>query len=222
MSLSLLAVRPLLAQCPDGSLPPCGQALAVRAVPPAPTSVAVLPLENRSPDPADAYFAEGMTEEIGNRLTQVGRLQVKARGLVAAQWRRTPDAFEAARRLNVAWFVSGNVRHAGAQLVVNVELVRATTGEEVWASRFPRPAADVFAVQAEVAESVAVVVGGGGRTQAAGGRCGSTHSTPTLTTIARICTAPMMAWWMGRLRRRCFGARSPLTRTCATAGVSSR
>jgi len=101
-----------------------------------------------------------MTEEIGNRLTQVGRLQVKARTLVAAQWRRTPDAFETARRLNVAWFVSGNVRHAGAQLLVNVELVRATTGEEVWASRFPRPAADVFAVQAEVAESVAAVVGG--------------------------------------------------------------
>jgi tetratricopeptide (TPR) repeat protein len=101
-----------------------------------------------------------MTEEIGNRLTQLGRLQVKARGLVDAQWRRTPDPFDAARRLNVAWFVHGNVRHAGTQLLVNVELVRAGTGEEVWASRFPRSAADVFAVQAEVAESVAVVVGG--------------------------------------------------------------
>jgi TolB-like protein/tetratricopeptide (TPR) repeat protein len=160
VSLALLLGRPLLAQCPDGSAPPCRQAPAVHAAPPAPTSVAVLPLENRSPDPADAYLAEGMTEEIGNRLTQVGRLQVKARTLVAAQWRRTPDAFETARRLNIAWFVSGNVRHAGTRLFVNVELVRATTGEEVWASRFPRPAGDVFAVQAEVAESVAAVVGG--------------------------------------------------------------
>ncbi|MDP3775730.1 MAG: hypothetical protein Q8Q85_15835 [Gemmatimonadales bacterium] len=130
------------------------------APPPAPTSVAVLPFQNRSPDSTDAYLAEGMTEEVGNRLTQLGRLQVKARGLVEAQWRRTPDPFDAARRLNVAWFVHGSVRHAGSQLLVNVELVRTSTGEEIWASRFPRRDADVFAVQAEVAESVAVVVGG--------------------------------------------------------------
>lgn len=158
--LSAIVGHPLPGQCPDGSPPPCRQPAVVHAAPPTPTSIAVLPLENRSPDPADAYLAEGMTEEIGNQLTQLGRLQVKARTLVAAQWRRTPQAFETARRLNVAWFVSGTVRHAGTQLLVNVELVRATTGEEVWASRFPRPAADVFAVQAEVAESVAVMVGG--------------------------------------------------------------
>jgi len=164
VTLAALALaRPLLAQCPDGTPPPCRSPAAARATsapPPAPTSVAVLPLQNRSPDSADAYLAEGLTEEVGNRLTQLGRLQVKARGLVEAQWRRTPDPFDAARRLNVAWFVHGNVRHAGAQLLVNVELVRTTTGEEVWASRFARRDADVFAVQAEVAESVAVVVGG--------------------------------------------------------------
>ena len=130
------------------------------ATPPSPTSVAVLPFQNRSPDATDAYLAEGMTEEVGNRLTQLGRLQVKARGLVDAQWRRTPDPFDASRRLNVAWFVHGNVRHAGSQLLVNIELIRTATGEEVWASRFTRRDADVFAVQAEVAESVAVVVGG--------------------------------------------------------------
>ncbi|MEK6769069.1 MAG: hypothetical protein AABY85_08800 [Gemmatimonadota bacterium] len=162
--ISLSAVTRLaVAQCPDGSPPPCRSQPVARvasAPPPAPTSVAVLPFQNRSPDSTDAYLAEGMTEEVGNRLTQLGRLQVKARGLVEAQWRRTPDPFDAARRLNVAWFVHGSVRHAGTQLLVNVELVRATTGEEVWASRFPRRDADVFAVQAEVAESVAVVVGG--------------------------------------------------------------
>jgi serine/threonine-protein kinase len=120
----------------------------------------VLPFESRSPDSADAYLADGMTEEVANRLTRVNRLQVKARGLVAAQWRRTAEPFAAARGLAVAWFVHGNVRHVGGQLLVNVELVRATTGEEAWASRFPRRDADVFAVQAEIAESVAVVVGG--------------------------------------------------------------
>ncbi len=154
--VALALAWPLSAQCPDGTPPPCGP----RPAPPAPTSVAVLPFQNRSPDSTDAYLAEAMTEEVGNRLTQLGRLHVKARGLVDAQWRRTPDPFDAARRLNVAWFVHGNVRHAGSQLFVNVELVRIATGEETWAKRFPRLAADVFAVQAEVAESVAVVVGG--------------------------------------------------------------
>ncbi len=161
--LCLGAAVPLAAQCPDGSPPPCRSASARTTQPAAavpPLSIAVLPFESRSPDPADAYLAEGMTEEIANQLTRVGRLQVKARGLVAAQWRRTPEAFDAARRLSVAWFVHGNVRHVAGQLLVNVELVRATTGEEAWAARFPRRAADVFAVQAEVAESVAVQVGG--------------------------------------------------------------
>lgn len=164
VAVLLSAVLPLArlsAQCPDGAPPPCRTASAVaRVAPPAPTSVAVLPLLSRSPDTSDAYLAEGLTAEVGNRLTQLGRLQVKARGLVDAQWRRTPDPFDAARRLNVAWFVHGNVRRAGSQLLVNIELIRTATGEEVWASRFARRDTDVFAVQAEVAESVAVVVGG--------------------------------------------------------------
>ena len=88
---------PLAAQCPDGAPPPCRTAsIATRAAPPAPLSIAVLPFESRSPDSTDAYLADGMTEEIGNRLTRVNRLQVKARGLVGAQWRRTPEPFAAA------------------------------------------------------------------------------------------------------------------------------
>lgn len=165
LAAALLAVWPserLSAQCPDGAPPPCRVA-TVAARPAAPISafsIAVLPFESRSPDSSDAYLAAGMTEEIANRLTRVNRLQVKARGLVGAQWRRTPEPFAAARALSVGWFVHGNVRHVGGQLLVNVELVRASTGEEAWATRFPRRDADVFAVQAEIAESVAVVVGG--------------------------------------------------------------
>jgi TolB-like protein len=160
-ALASLAVT-ARAQCPDGTPPPCRVASArtAAAMPAPPLSIAVLPFLSRSPDSADAYLADGMTEEIANQLTHLGRLQVKARGLVAAQWRRTPDPFDAARRLNVAWFVHGNVRHVAGQLLVNVELVRAGSGEEAWATRFPRRDADVFAVQAEVAESVAVQVGG--------------------------------------------------------------
>jgi TolB-like protein/tetratricopeptide (TPR) repeat protein len=143
-------------QCPDGTPPPCG----ARPVPPSPHSIAVLPFGNRSPDTADVYLAEGMTEEVGSHLTQLGRLQVKARGVVAAAWQRNPDPLGAARRLNVAWYVHGTVRHVAPQLLVSVELVRPATGEQVWAKRFARPDGDLFAVQAEVAESVAVMVSG--------------------------------------------------------------
>lgn len=142
LSALLVAVQPqaIFAQAPDGTPPPCrGAAVAARpAAPPPPLSIVVLPFESRSPDTADSYLAEGMTEEVANRLTRVTRLQVKARGLVGMQWRRTPEPFAAARALGVAWFVHGNVRHVRGQLLVNMELVRATTGEEAWASRFPR------------------------------------------------------------------------------------
>jgi len=154
--LLLCLAGALRAQCPDGTPPPCGP----RQPPPSPYSIAVLPFANRSPDTADVYLAEGMTDEVGSHLTQVSRLQVKARGLVAAVWQRNPDPLSAARALRVAWYVHGTVRHVAPQLLVSVELVRPATGEEVWAKRFARSDVDVFAAQAEVAESVAVVVGG--------------------------------------------------------------
>jgi adenylate cyclase len=107
-----------------------------------------------------------MTEEVGNQLTklnqltQLRRLELKARGVVAAQWQRNPEPMAVARALGVAWFLHGNVRHAAGQLVINVELVRATSGEQVWSSRFLRRDTDLFLAQTEVAESVAVIVSG--------------------------------------------------------------
>ena len=134
-------------------------AAAPRAPPPA-NSIAVFPFGSRSPDTADVYIAEGMTEEVGNQLTKLPRLQVKARGVVAAQWQRSPEPLAVARTLGVAWFLHGNVRHTAGQLAINVELVRATSGEQVWSSRFLRRDTDLFLAQTEVAESVAVIVSG--------------------------------------------------------------
>ncbi|MGA2381904.1 MAG: serine/threonine-protein kinase [Gemmatimonadales bacterium] len=124
------------------------------------TTIAVLPFTSQSPDTSDAYLAEGVTEELGDQLTQLSHLQVKARGVVEAEWRRNGDPLGAARALGVAWYLHGAVRHVARELLVNVELVRPASGEQVWAKRFTRGDADVFAVQAEVAESVALVVGG--------------------------------------------------------------
>ena len=150
--------RVAFAQCPDGTPPPCRAAAA--RVTPSVNSIAVLPFASRSPDTTDAFIAEGMTDEVGNQLTKLARLQVKARGIVASQWRRAADPLSVARALGVAWLLDGNVRRAGGQVVVNVELVRGTTGAQVWSSRFVRRDTDLFGTQTEVAESVAVLVGG--------------------------------------------------------------
>ena len=103
---------PLAGQCPDGSAPPCSRA-AVRA--PAPNSVAVLYLDNLSRDTADAFLADGLTEEIIIRLGQVQRLEVKSRFEVQRfRGRASPQAPPTlGRALNAAYLVSGSVQRAG-------------------------------------------------------------------------------------------------------------
>ena len=141
---------------PDGTPPPC----ASRAVAVARNSVAVLPFTSRSADTADVYLAEGLADELANQLASTGRLQLKALTTAAAQVRRTPDPIEAGRLLGVAWVVTGTVRRAGQQLVVNASMLKVGSAEQAWGARFSRTVADLFAVQAEVAESVTVAVVG--------------------------------------------------------------
>jgi len=160
-SLAILAsARPATAQCPDGTPPPCGRAAAARAAAPVRGSVAVLPFANRSADSADAFLAEELPEQISGLLSRVPQLHVTSATAVAAQWRRTPDALAAARALRVEWFVSGSLRRVGRQVSANIELVRTATAEQAWASPFQRSDGDLAAIEAQVAESVAVAVGG--------------------------------------------------------------
>jgi TolB-like protein len=150
------------AQCPDGSPPPCGSTarLAPRATPVLHGSIAVLPFANRSADTADAYLAEELPEQISGRLSRIAQLHVTSATAVAAQWRRTPDALGAARALRVEWLVTGSLRRVAQQVSANVELVRTATGEQGWSSLFRRSDGDIAAIEASVAESVAVAVGG--------------------------------------------------------------
>lgn len=165
LSLALLVLcagtpmRPLLAQCPDGSPPPCGRAAAHPAI--QPTSLAVLYFENASRDTADAYLADGITEEIISRLSEVARLQVKSRYQVRRyRTEATENAADIGRQLAVARIVTGSVRRAGNRLRVTAEMVRTATGDVVWSERYDRADTDVLSLQEDLASAVATAVTG--------------------------------------------------------------
>ncbi|HET9707484.1 MAG TPA: tetratricopeptide repeat protein [Gemmatimonadales bacterium] len=152
----LLAVAPiagsLAAQCADGSAPPCG-APAQRAVG---RTVAVLYFDNLSPDTADAYLADGVTEELIVRIGRVQRLAVSSRYAVR-RFRGRPLEYPAAlgRDLNVNYLVTGSVRRSGDHVRVTAELMQAATGARVWGEVFDREERDLLALQTDLASDVA-------------------------------------------------------------------
>ena len=135
-----LCLSASVVQCPDGTPPPCRTAAAA----PAPRSVAVLNFRLLSRDSSDAYLAEGLADAITTRLSQVERLEVASR--TAARLGRTPRA---------AYVVSGTMLRQNAQLVVNVELARTSTGRNAWAQRYERPDTAVLALESDIALAVA-------------------------------------------------------------------
>src|SRR5439155_540651 len=145
----------LFAQCPDGSTPPCHG--ATRPAAPASNSVAVLYFDNLSRDTADAYLADGLTEDIIVRLGQIERLAVKSRNAVKRfRERAAEDPAVLGRSLGVAYLVSGSVRRAGARLRVTVQLVRAARGLAI-ADRMLRSdstAADAWLARGNLLRSV--------------------------------------------------------------------
>lgn len=161
VAAAALVARPLAAQCPDGTPPPCRQPAPRAGGPPA-SSVAVLYFENTSRDTTDDYIADGLTEEITARLGQVRRLVVTSRTGVrrlreSAATMSPPDL---GRALNTAYLVNGTVRRAGARLRVTVELLRASTGVQAWSSQYDRSTEDLLGLQEEIAIAVADAIAG--------------------------------------------------------------
>jgi len=117
--------------------------------------VAVLPFANMSPDPNDEYFADGMTEELIDRLAQVKSLKVIARTSVMSYKKKEKKVSEIAKELSVGSLVEGSVRKAGNRVRVTVQLISAGTEEHLWSSHYDKELDDIFAVQSEVAEKVA-------------------------------------------------------------------
>ena len=151
-ALSLLAAPAMRAQCPDGTPAPC----RVERPAPPPASIAVLYLDNLSRDSANAYLADGITEEIISRLGQVRRLTVKSRYAVRRfRGLAEPDLGAMGRSLGVLHLVTGSLERAGARVRVRVELVRAASGQHLWGDTFDRPDSDVLAIEDEIAQAVA-------------------------------------------------------------------
>lgn len=116
-------------------------------------SIAVLPFANLSGDPAQAYFSDGMAEELRSALSRIPGLQVVAR--TSSEMLRDADATTAARKLGVEHVVSGSVRRSPSMIRVNAQLIDGKDGLERWSETFDRSAGDVLEIQSSIAQSVA-------------------------------------------------------------------
>jgi TolB-like protein/Flp pilus assembly protein TadD/predicted Ser/Thr protein kinase len=120
-----------------------------------PKSVAVLPFENLSEDPNNAYFAEGMQEEILTRLAKIADLKVISRTSTQRYRSKPANLAEIAKQLGVANIVEGSVQKAADQVRVNVQLINAQTDSHLWADTYDRKLTDVLGVESEIAERIA-------------------------------------------------------------------
>jgi TolB-like protein len=131
-----------------------GKATAV-GLPIAEKSIAVLPFENRSEDKSNAYFAEGIQDEILTRLSNIADLKVTSR-TSTQQYKSAPENLpEIATQLGVANIVEGSVQKSGDTVRVNVRLIKATNDSQLWADTFDRKLTDIFSVESEVAKAIA-------------------------------------------------------------------
>lgn len=123
-----------------------------------PPSIAVMPFENLSSDPANAYFVEGIQDMIITRLAGVGGLKLASRTATAAFESHPHDLKAVARKLGVATILEGSVQKAANRVLVNVKLTDARTGIHLWAKDYTRTLDDVFEVESDVAENVAAAL----------------------------------------------------------------
>jgi len=120
-----------------------------------PKRIAVLPFANMSPDPADEYFADGMTEEMISSLSRISGLKIIARTSVMGYRGGQKKIPEIAKELDVGTIMEGSVRKSGDKLRITAQLIDATTNEHLWVESYDRELKDVFAIQTEVASKVA-------------------------------------------------------------------
>jgi TolB-like protein/class 3 adenylate cyclase/Tfp pilus assembly protein PilF len=118
-------------------------------------SIAVLPFENLSEDKANAYFAEGIQDEILTRLSKIAVLKVISR-TSTQHYKSAPENLpEIAKQLGVAHILEGSVQKSGDAVRVNVQLIKAANDSHLWADTFDRKLTDIFSVESEVAKAIA-------------------------------------------------------------------
>ncbi len=118
-------------------------------------SIAVLPFENLSDEKENAYFADGVQDDILTNLSKIGELRVISRTSVMSYRGHAPNVRDIGKALGVSTILEGSVRRAGNRVRVNVQLIDATTDEHLWASDYDRDLTDVFAIQTDLAQKIA-------------------------------------------------------------------
>jgi TolB-like protein/Tfp pilus assembly protein PilF len=121
-------------------------------------SIAVLPFENLSHDPDNAYFAEGVRDELLARLSKVGGLKVISIRSTQQVAGLLNDLHEIARKFGVANVLEGSVQRSADQVRVNVQLIKAENDAHLWADTFDRKLTDIFAVESEIAKTIAATL----------------------------------------------------------------
>jgi TolB-like protein len=121
-------------------------------------SIAVLPFENLSDDKSNAYFAEGIQDEILTRLSKIAALKVISR-TSTQKYKSAPDNLhEVGQQLGVANLLEGSVQKAGNAVHINVQLIKAATDDHLWAESYDRKLDDIFGVEKEVAQNIAIAL----------------------------------------------------------------
>lgn len=118
-------------------------------------SIAVLPFASLSEDKANAYFADGIQDEILTRLSKIADLKVISRTSTQQYQSKPGNLSEIAKQLGVAHILEGSVQKAGESVRVNVQLIRAEGDSHLWAETYDRKLTDIFAVESEVAQRIA-------------------------------------------------------------------
>jgi TolB-like protein len=142
--------------------------------------VAVLPLANLSGDPRWERFADGITEDLITDLARDPDLRVIARNSTRTYKGEAVDVRRVGQELGVRYVLEGSIQAAAGRVRVTAQLVDASTGGHLWAERYDRPEADLFAIQDEVARNVAArsAAGTAGSTRRGGRRPGAAAGEP--------------------------------------------
>ena len=118
-------------------------------------SIAVLPFQNLSDDPQNAYFADGIQDDVLTSLSKIGDLRVISRTSVMQYRDKAANVRDIGKALGVSNVLEGSVRRAGNKVRVNVQLIDANSDEHVWANDYDRDVTDVFAIQSDLAQKIA-------------------------------------------------------------------
>jgi adenylate cyclase len=150
--------RVLLSTRPGPSKPIAGTATRTSLVLPDKPSIAVLPFTNMSSDPEQEFFADGIAEDVITALSRYPSLFVIARNSCFTYKGRAVDVKQVGRELGVRYVLEGSLRKSGNRIRITAQLVEAESSKHIWAERYDRDLADIFAVQDEITEAVTIAV----------------------------------------------------------------